>query len=389
MRLDMKPAPLLALLALITLLVSGCVSDTPTGVNAAPGSGEPPEVIGTTGPIPPPPPPPPVPDTQGDDGDHTDDQDHDSGSEEDGGSVKFHPGHYIAMNDWDNQAAMIGAVRPGVRGIHKRYMWKDLEPAFGQYDFSQIASDLDLMADHGMQLVVMIEDKRFSDIVPTPAYLWDEHTLRHGGGGYIAKRWSPWVVERMGALTQAMGERFDGHPNLEGIAFQESATSMTMASLNANGYTPEKYRDALIQMLASAKAHFPRSRVFWYMNFIEGNNGYLAHVAEAVAPHGITMGGPDVLPDNASLNRHAYPLYRLFKDRMTLFGSMQYVAYNHVHLDKSRPTKYWTMQELFEFARDELHVNYVFWTRKPFRDPADSYLWTDALPVIRDNPHFN
>ena len=303
--------------------------------------------------------------------------------------MKYSPGHYIALNDWDNQAAMIEAIKPGVVGIHKRYMWKDLEPSFGRYDFSQIESDLKLMADHGMQLVVMIEDKRFSDIIPTPDYLRANHTVRHSGGGFIAKRWTPWVVERMGALTQAMGERFDGHPNLEGIAFQESATSMTMASLNANGYTPERYRDALIQMLVNARKHFPRSQIFWYMNFIEGNNGYLAHVAEAVAPHRITMGGPDVLPDNASLNKHAYPLYERFKDQMTLFGSMQYVAYNHEHLNKSRPTKYWTMPELFVFARDRLHVNYIFWTRKIAPSPADSYDWTHALPVIRNNPQFN
>lgn len=305
-------------------------------------------------------------------------------------TVKYHPGHYIALNDWDGPAQMIQAVRPGVTGIHKRYPWKTLEPAPGVYDFSGVAADLALAADHGMQLVVMIEDKSFSlDTKMTPPYLWDDYTLPYVHGGQVAKRWSPYVVERMGLLTAALGAAFDVHPNLEGIAFQESAMGFTPQIANAHGYTPAAYRDALIAMLIAAKSHFPRSQVFWYMNYLEGGQAYIGDIAEAVLAHGVAMGGPDVLPDSWPLGFHSYPYYARFKGRMTLFGSMQYDSYAHLHADSSRSGKYWTMDELFEFARDELHVDYVFWTRKPRSDPADSYNWTHALPVIAANPEFN
>ena len=304
------------------------------------------------------------------------------------GKLKYNPGHYIAMNDWDTQADMIQAVKPGVRGIHMRYKWKDLEPSFGNYNFSRIASDLRLMADHGMQLVVMVEDKSFfSHIKSTPSYLWQDNTLPIKGGGHVSKRWAPYVITRMAALTQALGKQFDGHPNFEGIAFQESAMGLLDNVQRAHGYTPEKYRDALIQILRNTRNHFPRSQVFWYMNFIEGNNSYIGQVANAVAPQKIAMGGPDILPDDWSLNHHTYPYYRQFKDRMTLFGSVQYVGYNHLRTD--RTTKYWTPPQLFAFARDRLHVNYLFWTRKIRPEPADSYDWNHALPVIRNNPNFN
>lgn len=305
-------------------------------------------------------------------------------------ALKYNPGHYIALNDWDGPTQMIEAIRPGVRGIHKRYTWRELEPSFGVYDFSGIERDLQIAQDHGVQLVIMIEDKSFSTSVKvTPEYLWANHTLPYTAGGWVAKRWAPWVIERMAALTQAMGKRFDSHPNFEGVAFQESAMGFTQAIQKQHNYTPEAYRDALIQQLINTRRHFPTSQVFWYMNFLEGRQAYLAEVIEAVIPHQIAMGGPDVLPDNGALTRLTYPLYDQFKGRLTMFNSVQYDSYKHLHATKGYATKYWTPYQLFVFARDRLHVNYLFWTRKPRPDPADSYYWGDALGVIRNNPSFN
>lgn len=302
------------------------------------------------------------------------------------GKLKYHPGHYIALNDWDTQADMINAVKPGVRGMHKRYTWKELEPTLGSYDFSQIASDLQIAADHGMQLIVMIEDKTFDDTKATPSYLWGANTLWHLPSGWVAKRWAPYVVTRLTALCQALGKRFDGNPNFEGIAFQESSMGLSAAAETANGYTPEKYRDALISILKATRAAMPTSQVFWYMNFLEGNNTYLGQIADAIVPLKIAMGGPDVLPDNVSLNTFAYPYYKKYHSTMTLFASLQYGSYGALHVDKSYPTKYWTMPEMFWFAKSNLYVNYLFWNRKVTADPADSYNWTNALPVIKNNP---
>lgn len=306
------------------------------------------------------------------------------------GGLKYNPGHYIAMNDWEGQSAMIEAVtKPGVKGVLVRYLWRDLEPSHGQYNFSKIQSDLQLMADHGKQLVVRVEDKSFEPhIKPTPSYMWANHTLWHANwrGGYVAKRWDSWVTDRMGALTKAMGARFDNHPNFEGITFEESTLSFTNAQMKQYGYSPERYRDETIRMLKNTRAHFPKSQVFWSMNFFEGKQEYIGQIANAVAPLKIAMGGPDVMPDDWPLKTHTYPYYRQFKDRMTLFASMQYVAYNHPRADKK--TKYWTPSQLFWFAKDQLHAKYMFWTQKRTAEPRDSYTWLDALPVIRQYQTF-
>jgi hypothetical protein len=303
------------------------------------------------------------------------------------GIVKSNPGHYIALNDWDTQAAMVdAALQPGVKGIHKRYFWKDLEPTAGNYDFSKIQSDLDLAAKNGFQLIAMIVDKSFTNSMnPVPGYLAG-YTWPVANGGYVAGRWQPYVIQRLALLSQALGAAFDRHPNFEGIAFQESALGISWSTMSASGYTPEAYRDGLIQILKNARAAAPRSQVFWYMNFLDGRTAYIGDIATAIVPFKVAMGGPDVLPDNWSLQKLTYPYYTQFAGQLVLFGSMQYDSYDHLHANTAYPTKYWTMPELYGFAKNLLHVNYVFWTRKTAASPSDSYTWFNALPVIKYNP---
>ena len=285
---------------------------------------------------------------------------------------------------------MLNSVKPGVVGFLKRYTWRELEPSLGQYDFSEIESDLALVASQGMQLVIMIEDKTFVDEKPLPAYLsTDQHTRANRAGGYTAVRWSPYIVTRMKALIKALGQRFDAHPNFEGIfPTEESAPSANDTTLDATGYTPEKYRDALIDVLTDATRSLPTSRVFWYMNFLPRNQDYIANTASAVAALGVVMGGPDVLPDDHSLTRLTYPFYDQFNGQLPMFGHISGACYHHLHKDTSYPTKYWNMGELFRYARDKTHANYMFWVRIPRPSPSDAYDWTDALPVIANNPVF-
>ncbi len=301
---------------------------------------------------------------------------------------KFNPGHYISVNRFDKQGDMINAIKPGITGIQKRYYWKSMEKSKGVYDFSEVRSDLELLAGQGMQLVVFVEDKTFNGEIPTPAYLHDL-TPQNRNRGYTAIRWNPYVIERMKLLIQKLGQEFDDHPNFEGIAIQESSLSLNTLTLNKFGYTPEAYRDSIIEVLIASSKSMPKSQVLWYMNYLEGNQGYINDIIDAIIPHGVAMGGPDILPDSWPLQKHCYPFFDKYKGKLTLFNSMQYDSYHHTHKDTSYPTKYWTMGEMFRFARDRLHTEYIFWNRKTWTDDPAAYTWTDALPVIGNNPVFN
>jgi hypothetical protein len=304
------------------------------------------------------------------------------------GKRKFHAGQWIVMGRGaDSQKLMQESIKPGVVGLVKRYTWRSLEPAEGAYDFSELASDLDWAVANGMRLIAIIEDKTFVLERPDPAYL-DAYTPRNRAGGYTVVRWAPTVVTRFNALVKAMGAKFDSNPNFEGIATQETALGLDSATLNAFGYTPEKYRDAYINMLTAATVSLPTSRVFWLMNFLVGGQNYIADIASAVAGKGVVMGGPDVWPDNKSLQSKVYPFYTQFYGKMPLFGQVENVCYSEPHMTSGYTTKYWTMPELFNYAVKDMHVNYMFWVRVTKPSPADAYDWTDALPVIAANPSF-
>ena len=101
------------------------------------------------------------------------------------------------------------------------------------------------------------------------------------------------------------------------------------------------------------------------------------------------MGGPDVMPDDAALQTHVYPFYDQMAGKMPLFGQVEPVCYSHPHKTSGYTTKYWTMTELYKYARDNLNVNYMFWVRVPTASPSDSYDWLDALPVVEKYPTLN
>lgn len=301
---------------------------------------------------------------------------------------KYNPGHYTALlRNQSGLTAMNDAVRPGTVGIMKRYTWRSLEPTQGNYDFAQVQADLNWANSYGMQLIVMIEDKTFTLDRPTPAYL-DSKTLRNRPGGYTVLRWDPFVVTRWKALVQALS-RFDSHPRFEGIAMQETALGLDSSVLNANGYTAEKYRDAYLDTIGSALASLPNSRVFWFQNYFVGNQSYIGTIAKAMGPKGMVMGGPDVLPDSTSLVTKSYPYFTQFQGQMHMFGQVEGICYKALHQTSGYATKYWTMPELFQYARDQLHVNYMIWVRIPKPNPSDAYTWFDALPVMDANPAFN
>ena len=303
---------------------------------------------------------------------------------------KFHPGHYTVILPAHNSVQKYSddAIRPGVVGIMKRFTWRELEPQRGVYDFAQIHTALNWAQAYGMQLVVMIDDKTFVLDRPNPSYL-DTLTPRNRTGGYTMLRWDPTVVERYKALVAALGASFDSHANFEGIAAQESSLGLDAPALKTYGYTPEKYRDALIDMFTYALSVMPRSRVFWYQNFFVGNQDYIGSVAAAVGPKGMVMAGPDTLPDNSSLKQKSYPFFTHFYGKMHLGIQVESICYRALHTTPGYSTKYWTMSELFHYARDTLHVDYMFWVRIPDASPSDSYNWYDALPVIEANPVFN
>ena len=309
--------------------------------------------------------------------------------------VKFNPGHYAAIGPLSEVSDIKYLDESAVKGVNKRYFWRTLEPKEGAYDFSSIESDLEYLEGHDKQLVVFIMDKSFSKKSSMPDYL-SKYELYSDWGGFSPVRWHPIVIDRFVALGEALGGKFDKHPNFEGIAVQESSLGITEEGYKTFGYTAEKYRDALIAILAGLKAALPKSQVFWYSNFLPDNNSYLHRVADAIEESGVFMGGPDILPYRRYLSQVSYPMYEKYQDKLTLFCSAQGDSYKHhkndVSVDQQEPIHeegFLKMEEIFLFARDSLSVRYIFWDHEYEGIEQGARTYDDAIDVIRKYPKFN
>lgn len=321
---------------------------------------------------------------------------------------KYNPGHYVALEAGAKLEAFPYLDEPAIRGFNIRYTWAGMEPEENRYDFAAIRRDLAIAATHGKQLVAFLTDKTFSPRSPhpLPGYMRN-YALTNSTGGVTPRKWDMRVIEREIALARALSAEFDSHPNFEGIAWQESAPSIPRGELEAAGYTPELFRDCLIRMLTGSSEALPHSQVFWYQNFLPGKMEYLREIAEAVLPYRVVLGGPDILPYRTGL-KTSYDLYEMFQGKMKLSCSAQADSYRHHKYDTDNskkgpyhqglkpihPEGYVTMQQIFEFGRDRLHLNYIFWSfirsrPKPYPGDPPAFVFEDALNVIRQNPTFN
>jgi hypothetical protein len=352
------------------------------------------------------------------------------------------PGHYMTISTSDarrgtyyrkagNQPNLL--TLPGVRGVQVRYRWNELEPTtqgvytFGDVKTSYPDAERTLRADlwrcqqANSRLILLIEDRTFVDVNPMPAYMaanpqYVQQVTTTVGTGWSAVRWNAFVQERFRALVAALGAAFDSSPYWYAVAFQETSIGLDAAQRTATGYTDTEgpnegieYRDSYIANLRAASDSFPTSRVFFYQNFfprprvdyrideivntIEGYNG---------GNHGIILCGPDIMPDKADLVTRVYPRFGApptgHWGQIPLANSMQFDSYEHLHTTAAPPDtrvpgatwtlgSYWTMDHLFRYGRDTLHLDYVMWEHK--QGTTGYRFEPDSQAVIAANPTFN
>ena len=89
-------------------------------------------------------------------------------------------------------------------------------------------------------------------------------------------------------------------------------------------------------------------------------------------------------------------MYEDYKDKLTLFCSAQDCAYKHHKNDIKNSDEepihedgYLTMEDIFKFGRDSLHLKYIFWNYYYDGIEKGERSYDDAIKVIRKYPTFN
>jgi len=281
-------------------------------------------------------------------------------------------------------------------GAQLKYMWRDLEPTENQYNLELIQNDLDFLASKGKRLFIQLQDVTFDTTLrkPVPDYLTTDKRY-HGGvniqyetndkdeiiyvGGYVARRWDQSVAERFTKLLTVLGKRFDG--KIEGINLPETSVGFgETGKLYPEGFTPETYRNAIIEYMAMAKKAFPHSVVIQYANFMPGewlprnDKLYLKSLYEFASKEKIGMGGPDIKIYQKVHMNHGYKFLREYTNSITSGVAVQDGNYEEIN---PKTGKRVTVKEIYDFANEYLGLDYIFWcTQEP-------YYTNDLLPFLK------
>ncbi len=299
-------------------------------------------------------------------------------------AVEWHPGHYYAiLSNRKDEAKYLDKVyrelreTPALRGIQVRYRWAELETEKGVYDFTSIDNHLAMLAEQGDHLVIMLTTKSFNPDLPlVPDYLKAE--LYDGGifpfssfgasddviKGYNVKLWNDKVKYRLVQLISALGERYNKHHYFEAIGMDETAMGQPMIPVSTEQI--DLFYDNLLAVNRKLRVHFPNTVTFQFTNFPRST---LETFVTKLRNMGASLGGPDVRPDDKALTAKdmpnspdgVYAYYPKLSGVVPLTPSVMPSNYYSTARDDSGHEP--TVQELLDFARDELKANYLFWSR--------------------------
>jgi hypothetical protein len=284
---------------------------------------------------------------------------------------------YLGQDDLD--AALPILERPDISGAEIMYVWRNLEPRQGVYDFSMIEHDLGLTRARGKGMFVEVLDRFFTpEARYLPRYMLDGP--EYGGGlarqfddrepgrapvpqGWIARQWDPAVRARFQALLAALAARFDGR--IMGIVLTETAADVDRDS-PPQGFDCDRYFAAETENALFARRAFRHSQVVQYVNFwpCGWNNahGYMARFFALAAANRIGVGGPDIVPWRPGQMHNSYPFIHAYRDRVPLVAmAVQEPTLEYLNPQTGRP---FTREEFERFAIDYLGVDIIFWTRE-------------------------
>lgn len=282
-------------------------------------------------------------------------------------------------------------------GAQIMYSWRELEPERGHYDFSIIREDYDYLLSHGKSLFIQLQDATFNPgYLGVPAYLLSDEF--EGGStpqfnddgvaeGWVAKRWNPKVQQRFSLLLEALGKEFDG--KVEGINLQES--SIGVNSETDTTFTPGRYSESLKTNMLSLKKAFPQSTTMQYANFMPGewlpweDEGYLRSIYQFGQKTGVGLGGPDLMVQRKGQLNHALAMMHEYSYTVPLGIAVQDGNYTgktgadqdyNEHEDHGLQVRENMVPLLHAFAKDFLHVSYMFWV---YQEP---YFSEDVIPCF-------
>jgi hypothetical protein len=307
--------------------------------------------------------------------------------------IKWHPGHYVTLAGNDSLAQHLAQIdelgaESAVKGVQVRIWWHQLEPTKGVYDFSLIDAYLNRLKAQptAKRLVVRIMERRFntsSQLRIVPDYLRYDPLYKGGlvqtSTGYAARLWEPLVMNRLIALYQAIGKRYDTEARFEGVASEE--TTLSLASFPA-GYSHAALKDQYCRLANAVRAAMPSTNFFLYTNWI-GSADLMSSLIQDLTVPAVAASGPDVIPDAMTLGQKVWTgVYGAdYRGTLALASSVETGELGGNLGD-------YTPQQINDFAYNTLYLSHIFWIRNTWAGDSSQRWHTGILPFLRTKPPF-
>jgi hypothetical protein len=146
-------------------------------------------------------------------------------------------------------------------------------------------------------------------------------------------------------------------------------------------YSSTKFHEQWRRLLTAARAAMPNTQVLFKANFLKPECD-LAETMAVCASAGCTFSGPDILPNE---NIDAYDILRGAVCGTDYRGKVAIAPFMEAAGLGGKQGNY-LPKEIYAFAKNTLHANYVIWRRNTWYGDPDQQ-WEDGiLPLIRANP---
>ena len=203
---------------------------------------------------------------------------------------KWTEGFPIAYQEF--KGSLENRNHPATTIAYFRVYWRYIEPERGKYNWEQFDNALKAAHDRGQTLLVRIAPYGSSGTAKDDVPDWYRAEAGDESSKLSDKKWrtdpeSPRYSERFGGLIRAFGQRYDGHPDLEGVdlaivgAWGEGAgadklTAKTREAL-VDAYLESFQRTPLLMLLTDAKTNkyaISRKPVGWRVDCLGDMGGF-------------------------------------------------------------------------------------------------------------------
>jgi hypothetical protein len=285
------------------------------------------------------------------------------------GAMKWHPGHYVVFGADEGDAEVTAGLSetrhlPFVKGIVVRSYWRQLEPQKNRYVFNRIDPFVKKAAADGKRFFLLLATRAFTPGKGAPDYI---KTPRYDGGVFAIKNvkdqlsenitlWDNDVRDRLAQLIRVLGQRYNGHPNFEGIILSETALGRPVEPISDE--KKAAFYKNLIYLDTVARAAFPNSTVIRFANFPTDQT---PAIVANLQLKGIGWGAPDVFVEDPSTDKFVYSYVDRLRGQIPI--GMQVEPDSYHRRAGNGPWDPPDANELYTFGRDRLHSNYMFWVR--------------------------